>query len=157
MKILFIIASCLFLAVFALFFILGMITKQGQAIGLVDDVLSNCPDKPNCVCSEDMNDIEHYVTPLLIEGNSVDSLTLLKACIAEIGGTIESESSTYIAATFSSPLFGFMDDLEIKVDVNDDLIHFRSASRIGYGDMGVNAKRVEQLKLLYKKRLGEKF
>ncbi len=66
-----------------------------------------------------------------------------------MGGHIQAESDTYIAATFSSALFGFVDDLEIRIDPAQKVIHIRSGSRVGYGDAGVNRKRAESLKKLY--------
>ena len=70
-----------------------------------------------------------------------------------MGGTIREESDTYLAATFSSAMFGFVDDLEIRVDSSQKVIHIRSASRVGYSDAGVNKKRAEQLKALYKRKV----
>lgn len=64
-------------------------------------------------------------------------------------GNIETESDSYIAVTFTSSFFGFVDDLEIRIDQSHDAIHVRSASRVGYSDRGVNKKRVELLKELY--------
>jgi uncharacterized protein (DUF1499 family) len=70
--------------------------------------------------------------------------------ITESGGVIATEQADYIAATFTSPLFGFVDDLEIRFDFDARLIHFRSASRVGYGDLGANRKRVELVQLRFK-------
>ncbi len=68
-----------------------------------------------------------------------------------MGGTINDESENYIASTFSSSIFGFVDDFEIRIDSSQKVIHIGSASRVGYGDAGVNKKRTELLKKLYKK------
>ena len=56
------------------------------------------------------------------------------------------EKTDYLAATFTSSLFRFVDDLELRIDTGQKTIHLRSASRVGHGDGGVNRKRVEQLK-----------
>ena len=69
--------------------------------------------------------------------------------ILEMGGKIRSEQAEYIAATFRSPLFGFVDDLEIRIDPEASLIQLRSASRVGHGDFGANQKRVEQFQKLF--------
>ena len=66
-----------------------------------------------------------------------------------MGGSIKSESSNYLAATFTSRLFRFIDDVEIRIDPDLGQIHIRSASRTGHGDWGVNAKRVDLIKTLY--------
>ena len=40
----------------------------------------------------------------------------------------------------------FTDDLELALDTSARVIHVRSASRIGRGDLGVNRKRVEAIR-----------
>ena len=72
-----------------------------------------------------------------------------------MGGTINAELENYIASTFSSSIFGFVDDFEIRIDSIKKVIHIRSASRVGYGDVGVNRKRTELFKKLYNKKLSE--
>lgn len=146
--------SLLIAAVIVLFFILGVLSKSGKATGLVDGRLANCPDKPNCVCSEQQEDTGHYVEALMIpDDKAADTLPVLKNVILEMGGTIEAESDHYLAATFSSAIFGFVDDLEIRIDSIQKVIHIRSASRVGHGDMGVNRKRAVLLGKLYMQQL----
>ena len=52
----------------------------------------------------------------------------------------------YIAASFSSSLFGFVDDLEIRIDSGSRVIHLRSASRVGTSDLGANSRRIHMIK-----------
>lgn len=59
---------------------------------------------------------------------------------------MQEEQPLYFAATFSSAFFGFVDDVEVRIDPQQALIHLRSASRIGYSDFGANRKRLDQLK-----------
>jgi uncharacterized protein (DUF1499 family) len=138
---LFIVAAIVFL------FVLGIISRSGTPPGLKEGKLSKCPDRPNCVCSEYAADTDHYAAPIILAKNITDNhVATLRAVIIEMGGKIISEKDYYLAATFTSALFGFIDDLELRVDKAQNVIHIRSASRVGYGDMGVNRKRVEQLK-----------
>lgn len=51
----------------------------------------------------------------------------------------------YLRAEARSAFFRFMDDVELLADENAGLIHFRSASRIGFGDLGVNRRRMERI------------
>jgi len=55
-----------------------------------------------------------------------------------------------IAVTFTSALFGFVDDLEIRIDTRAGAIHLRSASRVGTSDLGTNSGRVDMIKKLYR-------
>lgn len=156
MKIALIILSLLILAFIILLFILGVISKSGKAPGLVEGSLSKCPNKPNCVCSEQKDDAKHYIDPIIISQNiTYDILPILKNTIQNMGGSIQAESDNYFASTFSSAIFGFVDDLEIRVDSIQKVIHIRSTSRVGYGDAGVNKKRTELLKKLYSKKVSE--
>jgi uncharacterized protein (DUF1499 family) len=41
---------------------------------------------------------------------------------------------------------GFVDDVEFFLDEGANVIHVRSASRLGQSDLGVNRKRVETIR-----------
>ena len=56
------------------------------------------------------------------------------------------ETDDYLHAECRSALFGFVDDLELHLRASDGIIAVRSASRLGYGDLGVNRRRVESLR-----------
>ncbi|MFT6364114.1 MAG: hypothetical protein ACJAZ8_002538 [Planctomycetota bacterium] len=56
---------------------------------------------------------------------------------------------TYAHAVFRTPLMRFRDDLEVRLDEPNTVIHVRSASRVGHSDMGANRKRVEALRVLW--------
>ena len=59
--------------------------------------------------------------------------------------TIVSVSERYIHAVERSRLFRFIDDLELLLAEDRELV-VRSASRLGSGDLGVNARRLERLR-----------
>lgn len=61
-----------------------------------------------------------------------------------------SENSLY--AVFRTRL-GFIDDVQFLADEKAGVIHVRSASRIGYWDLGVNRKRIENIRKEYKSLL----
>ncbi len=63
-----------------------------------------------------------------------------------MGGEIQAVSDSYLAATFTSSFIKFVYDLEIRIDDDQELIHMRSASRVGFSDREINKKRIEQLK-----------
>jgi len=147
MKVLIIILAVAIIAVVVVFFILGQSSASGKAIGLIDAKLAKCPVSPNCVCSEYKNDTEHFIAPITTtNSNPTNTKTLLKNAIERMGGHIEHESENYLAATFTSAIFKFVDDLEVRIDSNENVIHLRSASRVGYSDAGVNLKRLKRLK-----------
>lgn len=151
MKIVLIIIPFLILAAVVGFFVLGLISQSGEANGLLEGKLSKCSDKPNCICSEFESDVAHFTNPMVFsQGTQSEVLSLLKNTIRKMGGSIQKEDSNYLAATFTSSIFRFVDDLEIRIDTDEKKIHLRSASRVGHSDRGVNRERIERLKKLYR-------
>lgn len=74
----------------------------------------------------------------------------LKSIVEEMPGSRVTESGNeFLRAEFRSTVFGFVDDLELKLDETKQLVLARSASRIGYSDLGVNRKRVEEIRRRY--------
>lgn len=59
---------------------------------------------------------------------------------------IVEEQPGYLHAVFTSLVFRFQDDVEILRDADAQVLHVRSASRVGHSDLGVNRKRVERLR-----------
>jgi uncharacterized protein (DUF1499 family) len=65
--------------------------------------------------------------------------------------TLVRESPYYFHAEFRT-LLGFVDDVEFYADESQQVIHLRSASRIGYWDLGVNRRRMEAIRAEFGKR-----
>ena len=125
--------------IFVLFFLLGLKSQKGKAKGLVAGHLAPPSSAPNCVSSEVDVQPEKKVAPLN------GSLAQIKAAISATGGTITSETDSYLSTTYMSKVFKFVDDVEIRHE-KEDIWHIRSASRVGYSDRGVNRKRVESIR-----------
>lgn len=107
--------------------------------GLENGRLRPCPASPNCISSEAPGG---DVPPFVVRGE--DGWERLRLAIVSLGGSIESEETGYLHATFRSRVFGFVDDLECRQD--GDVVQVRSASRVGWWDMGANRRRVEKLR-----------
>ena len=60
--------------------------------------------------------------------------------------SVVSREEDYLHAEFRSVLLGFVDDVEFWIDEQEGLIHFRSASRVGHSDMGLNRQRMQEMK-----------
>ncbi|MCG6871231.1 MAG: DUF1499 domain-containing protein [Gammaproteobacteria bacterium] len=124
--------------------VLAQLSRSGEPAGLVEGRLVPCPARPNCVCSEHPADARNTIDPLPLSG--ADGPRALRAAIVAAGGQISRDDGDYLAASFRSAFFGFVDDLEARVDVPGGVIHLRSASRVGSWDRGVNRQRVEQIR-----------
>jgi len=116
--------------------------KLPDHLGLQHGVLLPCPASPNCVCSErhSQPDKQHAIAPIAADPGQWRTL---KDRIAALGGVIQQDDGHYLHATFSTAIFHYVDDLELRLDQAQHLIHIRSASRVGHSDFGVNRKRVQ--------------
>ena len=61
-------------------------------------------------------------------------------------------STNYVHAEATTLIMRFTDDFELYIDSSGNLLHFRSASRVGYSDFGANRKRVRA----FKRKLADK-
>ena len=111
--------------------------------------LAPCPQTPNCVSSE-TSDAQHYIKPISYEGTAEEAKARLRQTLLSIPRVlIVHEESSYIHAECTSWLFRFTDDVEFVFDDAQKVIQVRSASRIGYSDLGENRKRVETIRRLF--------
>jgi uncharacterized protein (DUF1499 family) len=109
-------------------------------------VLKACPKKPNCVSSM-AEDADHAVAPLTYTGSRAEAMERLKRVLAlQKRTTIVAEAEDYLHAEATSLIFRFVDDIEFSFPADEKIIHVRSASRVGYSDLGVNRKRVEEIR-----------
>ncbi|PMB24884.1 DUF1499 domain-containing protein [Fischerella thermalis] len=117
--------------------------KRPSNLGVRDRKLAPCPNSPNCVSSQS-TDAVHKIAPLTYTSSPEQALADIKSIIQSLPRTkIISETEDYLYAEFKSAMMGFVDDVEFYLDRNDNIIHVRSASRLGQSDLGVNRNRVE--------------
>ena len=112
-----------------------------QDIGVRDGRLIACPESPNCVSSYESSE-EHAIAAL--DGNLNQIQQIL---VAMDGANIVEQSNNYLYAEFTSSLMGFVDDVEFLYDATSNTTQVRSASRVGYSDMGANRSRVEAIRM----------
>jgi uncharacterized protein (DUF1499 family) len=118
-------------------------TRPGN-VGL--GTLSDCPRTPNCV-STHAGDETHTIKPLTFQGDASTAMDRLKRAIATMRRTkIIAEKPGYLYVEFTTGFWRFIDDVEFVFDDTTKTIHFRSASRIGQSDLGVNRKRMEDVR-----------
>ena len=136
---LFLIVAVLLLGILLVFVVKAVQSQQAPDLGLVKEKLRPCPDKPNCVSSQaNVDDTQHYIAPLALQAHTWQALL---NTINSMGGKLEYHDDHYLHATFRSSVFHYVDDLEAYIDSQQVQIHWRSASRVGYSDFGVNRKR----------------
>jgi uncharacterized protein (DUF1499 family) len=128
------------LALFSLF------ARRPSNLGVRDGRLAPCPDTPNCVCTQ-AADEAHRIEPLAYDGSAEEAMVRLKAALSTLPRTrVVTETPDYLHAECTSLVFRFVDDVEFLLDRERKVIHFRSASRVGHSDLGVNRRRMEALR-----------
>lgn len=111
-------------------------------LGVTDGQLASCPDSPNCVSTQ-AHDDAHLMAAIPWEDSTEEAMNRLKEVVQSFPRThIVTEKEDYLHVEFQSLIFRFVDDVELWVDPDKQVIHFRSASRIGYSDLGANRKRM---------------
>jgi uncharacterized protein (DUF1499 family) len=129
-----------------MFSLFGCSGQRPADIGVRENRLAPCPSRPNCVAS-DAEDAEHRIEPLAVGNDASAAWQALKDIIADLPRiTIVASEDRYLHVEAKSRLLGFVDDLEFHLRSDDGVIAIRSAARIGYSDLGVNAARIETIR-----------
>jgi len=122
--------------------------KRPDNLGVTGDRLTDCPSRPNCVNSQ-AADEGHFVPEFTYTKSRQAAFDRLKKAVLSCERvTIVEEKEDYLRVEFKSALVRFVDDVEFYFP-EEKVIHVRSASRIGYSDLGVNRKRVEHIRNLF--------
>ncbi|BAZ38447.1 hypothetical protein NIES4101_43840 [Calothrix sp. NIES-4101] len=109
--------------------------------------LAACPSSPNCALSQDA-DSKHSIEPITYHiDRDAARKTLLKVLTVVPRTEVIEQTDDYIHALSKSRIFGFVDDVEFYFPQQEHIIHMRSASRMGDSDLGVNRRRLEQIRL----------
>ena len=119
-------------------------------LGINDSHLSPCPESPNCVVSQN-GDEKHSIEPITYSTDrETAKKTLLKVLTVVPRTEVIKSDDDYILAESKSRIFSFVDDVEFYFPEGENVIHMRSASRVGESDLGVNKRRLEQIRLAVK-------
>jgi uncharacterized protein (DUF1499 family) len=87
------------------------------------------------------------IEPLPMRGDAAATMARLQAAVAAMpGARIVSVRPDYLHVEFTTPVLRFVDDAEFWLDPVAGVVQVRSASRLGYGDRGVNRARLEALR-----------
>jgi len=94
---------------------------------------------------------EHAIAPFQLKITSRFNTQQLVETLKQLDENISVIHDEHrIHAEITSRVFGFVDDLDLIINTEQQVIHVRSASRTGYYDFGVNRRRVEKLRSLLK-------
>jgi len=122
----------------------GCAGERANNLGAQDGALSACPSSPNCVSSQ-AGEEGHRIAPLLFSGDPDAAFARLKLVFGRRRDTtILEERPDYLRVELRTVLF--VDDGEFLLDRAHSVIHLRSASRLGYSDLGKNRSRIEEIR-----------
>jgi uncharacterized protein (DUF1499 family) len=132
--------------------ILGyMVIKNNNVpgyIGVTEGKLAPLPGTPNAVSSQS-SDPERLVDPLPFT-ETTSAIAAVKKVLAHMGNNrVYSEKSDYLHIIFTTPTMRYHDDVELYFDTSSGVIHYRSQSRVGYSDRGLNRERYNTFSSLY--------
>lgn len=132
-------------SVLVVFLFSGCSGTRPSNLGVKDNRLSPCPSSPNCVSSQS-DDEKHKIDPIRFTSTPAEAMDKLKKVVQGMERTKGvRETQDYLHVEFRT-LLGFVDDVEFYLDGSQKVIHLRSASRVGYWDLGVNRKRMESIR-----------
>ncbi len=115
-------------------------------LGFQDDQLLPCPSKPNCVVSQGA-DRDHTIAPIAYTSSREKARKLLTKVLGVVPRTeITTQQENYIRVRSTSRIVGFVDDTEFYLPEDEPVIHIRAAARLGESDLGVNRRRLEQIR-----------
>ncbi len=133
------------------FAVMSLTSRRPKTLGVCDGRLAPCPDSPNCVSSQaDRKHQRMDSIPLTID--TAEAMMALQRIVSTMRRTkVITSDDCYLHVEFTSALFRFVDDVEFFVDRDKRAIHFRSASRAGHSDLGVNRKRMHDITAAYQR------
>ncbi len=137
-------------AVFGLALTAGVWGSRRRPLGVQEGQLLPCPDSPNCVSS--FSEDNHAVPEIPYTGSPQRALDTAVQVFAELPRTeLLTRDDTYARFTQRSARLRLVDDIEFLAANNT--LHFRSASRLGYDDLGVNKERMTGVSQRLRERL----
>lgn len=128
-----------------------MLNPFHRGLGVKDGKLKEMPYTPNAVSSQSTQPSKKVEALDYKNGSLEDSkgaiLTILRSSTEDV--EVKCCDGNYVYAIYTSKGMKFKDDVEFYFDDATKKVEFRSASRIGMSDMGVNRKRYETIRDAY--------
>lgn len=125
---------------------LTILSWRRPELGTFDGKLKDCGPHPNCVCSNQDGD-PHFIEPLRWTKAESEGIARLEKVIGSFPNVkILTKTENYLRVEFITPVMRYVDDVEFLVDSGRQVIHYRSASRVGRSDLGANRRRMMEFR-----------
>ncbi|MFA0085297.1 DUF1499 domain-containing protein [Vibrio sp. 10N.261.51.F12] len=112
-------------------------------LGVNDGQFSPMPTTPNAVSTQ-TNDAEKRVEPLIFSDRSHAKNSVAMVLDKMGNNEVVVDSGDYMHVIFTTPTMKFHDDLELYFDTESNTLQYRSQSRTGYSDKGLNRNRYSE-------------
>ncbi len=135
-----------------------LVSPRPKEIGVKEGKLAPNKPSPNGVSTQ-MEDEYHKIDPIPFKETLQATHDKIVEAIKAYPRTKivkDNLEDKYLYANFMSKSWGFIDDVEFYFDEDNQVVQFRSQSRIGYGDMGENRKRMEWIRAFYEGKATKK-
>lgn len=126
--------------------IFGCSGSRPDCPGLTSGRLPPCPDRPNCVSSQAENPARR-IDPIPYAGSHEAAKERLLAILRDFPrARLVKSRGDLLQVEFKTAVMGFVDDALFYFDDALKTIEIRSASRVGYSDLGANRRRIEKIR-----------
>lgn len=115
-------------------------------LGAREGRLAPCPSSPNCVSTQAPDEV-HGTDPFLLALPPEQAWSRVREAVETLdGAAVVQQTDDYLHAECTTPLMRYVDDLELLLLPEQGRIAVRSASRVGWSDIGANRERIWQLR-----------
>jgi uncharacterized protein (DUF1499 family) len=126
--------------------LLSVASRVRPPLGIHEGRFAALSPMPKGVSST-ASDERHRIEPLRFSDPPEQAWARLERLMASWPRTrVLSAGEGYLRVECATPVFRFLDDVEFLLDPEAKVIHFRAASRVGLGDLGVNRRRMERIR-----------
>lgn len=146
MKTIFIVLAVLIVLAFVTIYVQN---SRAPGLGHSQGRLKPLSNKPNAVSTQ-ADDVAKRVAPWPFKADQEKTMAAILEAVEGYGGAeVVEQKADYLYVVFTTDLMKFHDDAEFYLDSDAREVHFRSSSRAGYSDRGLNRQRYEKLTALY--------
>ena len=132
--------------------VIGCSGSMPRHLGVKAGQLSPCPDSPNCVSRQETKS-SHAIKAIEYRDSKIAAQEKMLTILHEMKeAEIKTQENDYWHVEFTSRWMRFVDDVEFYFPEDEPIIHMRSASRLGYSDLGVNRKRIENIRSRFEEK-----
>lgn len=119
---------------------------NGLIIAQTTNPITPCPNKPNCVSSLHKKAKHKWTAFPMFWSKAIAMDKIKRLVLTQDNIRLSKELPNYLSFEVKTNLGKFIDDLEFYFNEKEQVIHYKSMSRIGYYDFGANKRRVKKLK-----------